>query len=105
MFDDDLPSDIETTKGASFDNVTGIVGFPWITEKTSSSYTFIFGRRKSRSMNHDRINLSWSMLVKKPARSWLTKMRSASTGASRRMDNNVYTSPVAKWSGQADGMS
>ena len=30
MFDDDLPSDIETTKGASFDNVTGIVGFPWI---------------------------------------------------------------------------
>ena len=29
-FDDDLPSDIETTKGASFDNVTGIIGFPWI---------------------------------------------------------------------------
>ena len=30
MFDDDLPSDIETTKGASFDDVTGIVGFSWI---------------------------------------------------------------------------
>ena len=27
MFDDNLPSDIETTKGASFDDVTGIVGF------------------------------------------------------------------------------
>ena len=83
----------------------GLLDFPGYTEKTSSSYTFIFERRKSRSMNHDRINLSWSMLVKKPARSWLTRMRSASTGASRRMDNRVYTSPVAKWSGQADGMS
>ena len=30
MFDDNLPSDIETTKGASFDDVTGIVGFAWI---------------------------------------------------------------------------
>ena len=47
----------------------GLLDFPGYTEKTSSSYTFIFGRRKSRSMNHDRINLSWSMLVKKPARS------------------------------------
>ena len=27
MFDDNLPSDIETTKGASFDDVTRIVGF------------------------------------------------------------------------------
>ena len=30
MFDDNLPSDIKTTKGASFDDVTRIVGFSWI---------------------------------------------------------------------------
>ena len=45
------------------------------------------------------------MLVKKPARSWLTKTKSASTGADFRMDRSVYTSPVAKWFGQATGMS
>ena len=89
MLDDNLSSDVETTKGASFNDVTGIVGFARIDRKASSSETFIFGRRKSRSMNQDRTNLSWSILVKKPARSWLTRMRSASTGASRRMDNKV----------------
>ena len=30
VFDDNLPSDIETTKCASFDDVTWIVGFAWI---------------------------------------------------------------------------
>jgi hypothetical protein len=30
VFDDNLPSDIKKTKGASFDDVTRIVGFSWI---------------------------------------------------------------------------
>ena len=49
----------------------------------------MFGRRKSRSIDQDLTNLSWSMLVKKPARSWLTNTRSASTGADFKMDNSV----------------
>ena len=90
VFDDNLPSDIETTKCASFDDVTWIVGFAWI-----DGESFIVGDISSldeenpRSMNQERTNLSWSILVKKPARSWLTRMRSASTGASRRMDSRV----------------
>ena len=47
----------------------GLLDFPGYTEKASSSETFIFGRRKSKSMNQDLTNLSWSMLVKKPAKS------------------------------------
>ena len=67
MLDDNLSSDVETTKGASFNDVTGIVGFARIDrEGFIIRNTFIFGRGKSRSMNQDRTNLSWSILVNLP---------------------------------------
>ena len=54
MFDDNLPSDIETTKGTSFNDVTWIVGFARIDGEGFIVGNIIFGRRKSRSMNQER---------------------------------------------------
>ena len=102
IFDDDLPCDVESTKCAAFDEVSWTVSFPGETEKTS---LFMGGRKKSRSIiSRAPRNRSWPMLVKKPARSWLIRTRLASTGADRKMSKKAYTSPEAKWFGQATGM-
>ena len=80
----------------------GLLVFPGETEKTS---LFMGGRKKSRSIiSRAPRNRSWPMLVKKPARSWLIRTRLASTGADRKMSKKAYTSPEAKWFGQATGM-
>ena len=81
IFDYDLPGDVESSECSTLNEVSRVVGFPRKDRKDFDVSHIHAGLRKSRSICQAPMNRAWSMLVKKPARSCLMRMRSPSTGA------------------------